>query len=166
MKCGDNDGNAANGSGTNLAAAADKPQHKRKMPKRKRKFGPALYDSRSKKERTGAVNVVAAAAIATDENNVQPTAAEAVATTSKAKRSQKKLPPSQQIQRLEKKAAGFFDECAKLTNELKQEKMKYDELQQENLRLQQQVIDQQNEINELKASHKVEIDKLNKLYES
>ena len=160
MECGDNDGDAANGSGTNAAAAAaDKPQHKRKMPKRKRKFGRALHDSRSKKERS----TVAAAATATVENSLQPTAAEAVATiskaTAKAKRSQKKLPPSQQIRRLEKKVAGFFDERAKLKNELKQEKMKYDQLQQ-------QVIDQQNEINELKASHKVEMDKLNKLYES
>lgn len=54
--------------------------------------------------------------------------------------------------------------------ELKQAKMKNDQLQQENLRLRQQIIDQEivheTKVVELKASHKVQIDKLNKLYES
>ena len=86
------------------------------MPKRKRKFGRVLHDSRSKKERTGNADAVAAAATtatAADEDSLQPTASAATPSTSKPKCSQKKLTQSQRIQMLEKKVESLSDKCAK-----------------------------------------------------
>eukprot|EP00986_Skeletonema_menzelii_P016060 scaffold13440_cov80-Skeletonema_menzelii.AAC.1 len=149
---------------------------KAKPPKRKRKFGRANFgdDGWNKKARNGA----AAAAAATHETD-QPTAAAAAAPA--ISNQQRRVHQSQQIQALSKKGEGLFNECAKLNKQLVDSDTNNKHLQQEVLRLQQQLKDQEGahnrevlqlqqqlkdqegahniQVDELKASHKVEINK-------
>lgn len=167
MECRDDvDDDALEVSGTN--ASADAPtttpnKRKYKTPKYKRTFNRSLLSSRSKKHRNSDTRAAAGAG-ATDENSLPPAATAAVATPSPANRSHEQLPLAIQMQVLQKKAAGFFDDCASLQDQLKQQKAACDQLEQENVQLQQKIIDQQNEVKELKDSHRVQIEKQNKLY--
>lgn len=128
------------------------------LPKRKNNFGRAKYGHISKKQRTGAADA------ATDAST-----AAAVPTPSPAnRRRERQINPSQQIQRLTKKAKGLFDECGKLKGQLEESEKETIRLQQQVLELQQQLKDQESankrEVDALKASHKVAIDKQNRQY--
>jgi hypothetical protein len=69
-----------------------------------------------------------------------------------------------------KKSERFYDECANLMMQLKDSATEKNRLQQKVLELQQQLKDQERahkkEVDELKALHKVESNKQNKLYQS
>ena len=140
------------------------PKHKRKPPKRRKKFGRANYGDNNKKRRTGAD---AAIATATDDNDLERTAA--VATPSTAIRSQERQAyQSQQIQSFTKKSEGLFDECANLKKQLADSETENDKHQQERQQPRQQLRDgksaHEKEVQKLRAAHKEESSKQNKLY--
>ncbi len=108
-----------------------------KLPKKKRKFVRAkhgLSSSISKRQRNGA----AAAGDDVQPNIDRAAGDDNIATPSPTNKQQQRY-TSQDVQKAEKKAAGYFKECEKVQNKLTAEEAKNYQLQQQVLQLQQQL---------------------------
>ena len=154
MECRDDeDDDVLDAAETNAATESTTTTAKRrniKPPKRKKKFGRANYgsDGFNKRKRTGA-----AAARDDVQTNDRAAGDDNIATPSPTNKQQRRVYMSQDVQKAEKKAAGYFKECEKLQNILNDGEEKNNQLQQQVLQLKQQLIKERKE-------HKAEVKKI------